>query len=83
MQIVIAVIGVFGAAGTIVSLSTVDMVGGVKAAIVAAVVLIAVYSLARIQPRASLSEKDTEKERVAESRERSSAAKDIRSPLKA
>jgi hypothetical protein len=83
MQIIIAVIGVFGAAGTIMFLSTVDMVGGVKAAIVAVVVLIAVYSMARIQPKASQSEQDTEKDCVAESCERSAAVKDIRFPLKA
>jgi hypothetical protein len=83
MQIIIAVIGVFGAAGTIAVLSTVDMAGGVKAAIIAVVVFIAVYSMARIQPKASQSEKDTEKECVAASCERSSAAKDIRFPLKA
>jgi hypothetical protein len=83
MKIIIAVISVFGAAGAIMFLSTVDIIGGVKAAIIAVVVLIAVYSMARIQPKASQSEKDTEKECVAESCERSSAAKDIRFPLKA
>ena len=83
MQIIIAVIGVLGAAGTIILLSTVDIVGGVKAAIVAVVVFIAVYSMARIQPKAAQSEKDTEKECVAESRARSAAEKDIRFPLKA
>ena len=82
MQIIIAVIGVLGAAGTIMLLSTVDMAGGVRAAIVAVVVFIAVYSMARIQPKASHSEKNTEIERVAESCERSAVAKDIRSPLK-
>jgi hypothetical protein len=83
MQIIIAVIGVLGAAGTIVLLSAVDMVGGVRAAIITVAVFIAVYSMARIQPKASQLEKDAEIARVAESRERSAAAKDIRAPLKA
>lgn len=82
MQIIIAVIGVLGAAGTIILLSTVDIVGGVKAVIVAVVVFMAVYSMARIQPKASQSERNIEIECVAESSERSAVANDIRSPLK-
>ena len=61
MQIIIAGIAVFGAVGIIIFLSFIDMNGGVKAAIVAMVVLFAVYSLARIQPKETKSEKDTGK----------------------
>ena len=61
MQIIIAGIAVFGAVGIIIFLSFLDMNGGVKAAIVAMVVLFAVYSLARIQPKETKSEKDTGK----------------------
>ena len=61
MQIIIAVIAVFGSVGIIVFLSTLNMNGGVKAAIVALVVFIAVYSMARIQPKETKSENDTGK----------------------
>jgi len=61
MQVIIASIAVFGAVGTIIFLSFQDMNGGVKVAIVALVVLIAVYSMARIQPKETKSEKDTGK----------------------
>ncbi len=42
---------VLGAAGIIVFTSTLDVGGGVKAVIVTLAVLIAVYSMARIQPK--------------------------------
>ena len=61
MQVIIAGIGVFGAVAVIIFLSNVAVNGGVKAAIVALVVLIAVYGMARIQPKESKSGKDTEK----------------------
>ena len=61
MLVIIASIAVFGAVGTIIFLSFQDMNGGVKVAIVALVVLIAVYSMARIQPKETKSEKDTGK----------------------
>ena len=53
MQVILAVIGVLGAAGIIIFLRTIDMGGGIKAAIIIAVVLMAVYSMARIQPKAT------------------------------
>jgi len=56
MQVILAIIGVFGAAGIIMFLSTLDMGGGIKAAIVIPVVLIAVYGMARIQPKETKSE---------------------------
>ena len=61
MQVIIGGIAVFGAVGIIIFLSFMDMNGGVKAALVALLVLIAVYSLARIQPKETTSEKDTGK----------------------
>ena len=61
MQIILAIISVLGAAGIIMLTSTLDIGGGVKAAIVTLVVLIAVYSMARIQPKATNPEKDTGK----------------------
>lgn len=61
MQVILAIIGVFGAAGIIIFLSTLDMGGGIKAAIIIPVVLIAVYGMARIQPKETKSEKDNEK----------------------
>ena len=61
MQVIIAGIAVFGAVGTIIFLSFIDMNGGVKAALVALMVFIAVYSLARIQPKETTSEKDAGK----------------------
>ncbi len=42
-------------------LSAMDVGAGVKAAIIVLVVFIAVYSLARIQPKETKSEKDTGK----------------------
>jgi len=61
MQVIIAGIAVFGVVAVIIFLSTVAINGGVKVAIVALVVFIAVYSMARIQPKESKSGKDTEK----------------------
>ena len=61
LQVIIAGIAVFGAVGTIIFLSFIDMNGGVKAALVALMVFIAVYSLARIQPKETTSEKDAGK----------------------
>jgi hypothetical protein len=61
MQVIIAGISVFGAVGIIIFLSFLDMNGGVKVALVVLFVLIAVYSLARIQPKETTSGKDTGK----------------------
>jgi predicted benzoate:H+ symporter BenE len=61
MQVIIAGIAVLGAVGTIIFLSFQDMNGGVKAALVTLTVFIAVYSLARIKPKETTSEKDTNK----------------------
>ena len=51
MQIMIAIISVLGAAGIIVFMSVLAIGGGIKAAIVTLAVLIAVYSMARIQSK--------------------------------
>ncbi len=59
MQLMIAVISVLGAAGIIVFTSTLDVGSGVKAVIVTVAVLIAVYSMARIQPKQENPKKDT------------------------
>ena len=61
MQVIIAGIGVFGAVAVIIFLSTVAINGGVKVAIVALVVLIAVYGMARIGAKETKSGKDTGK----------------------
>jgi membrane protein implicated in regulation of membrane protease activity len=53
MQIIIAILCVFGAVAVIVFLSTLAMNGVVKVAIVALVVLIAVYRMARIKLKES------------------------------
>ncbi|MCX5839132.1 MAG: hypothetical protein NTW71_11540 [Deltaproteobacteria bacterium] len=53
MQIIISIICVFGAVAVIIFLSALAMNGVVKVAIVSLVVLIAVYSMARIQPKES------------------------------
>ena len=58
MQLILAIISVLGAAGIIMLTSTLDIGGGVKAVIVTLVVLIAVYSMARIQPKATNLGKD-------------------------
>ncbi len=60
MQIVIAVVALFGAAGTIVFLSSLDMNDGFKAVLAAVLVLLAVYSMARVQTKETTAEKDTE-----------------------
>jgi len=61
MQVIIAGIAVFGAVGTIIFLSFLDMNGGIKAALAAMVVFIAVYAMARIPPKETTSEKNTGK----------------------
>jgi hypothetical protein len=61
MQVIIAGICVLGAAGTIIFLSTLHIGGAIKVPIVIVVVLIAVYSMARIQPREPKSGKDSGK----------------------
>lgn len=61
MDKIIAIIGVFCAIGIVILLSIEDMSGNVKLPIVVPLVLIAVYSMARIQPKESKSGKGTGK----------------------
>lgn len=61
MQIMLAIISVLGAAGVIILTSTLGIGGGIKAVIVTVAVLIAVYSMARIQPKATDPKKETGK----------------------
>jgi len=58
MQVTIAGIAVFGGAAAIVFLSSLDLSGWLKVAIVIPLVLLVVYSLARIHPKETTSEKD-------------------------
>ncbi len=53
MNILIAIISVLGTAGGIILASALDVGNAVKTLIVTVIVLIAVYSMARIQPRAT------------------------------
>lgn len=57
MQVVIGIVGVLGAAGVIILSSSLNINGAVRAVIIGLVVLMAVYSMARIQPREAKSEK--------------------------
>ena len=67
MNIFFAIICVFGATATIMLVSTLDLGGLLKAAIVIPMVLLAVYSMARIPPKEPEAEKkNTGKSRVAE-----------------
>lgn len=61
MQVIIAVIALVAAVGTIIFLGSLDINGAVKAALVAMVVLIAVFSMARIQPKETTSENTAKK----------------------
>jgi hypothetical protein len=61
MQIVIAIISVFGGAAIIMFLSTLKITGGVKVAIIIPIVFLIVYSMARIQSKEPKSEKDAGK----------------------
>jgi hypothetical protein len=56
MQVIIAIICVFGAAAAIIFLSSLAMNSVVKIAIVVLAVFIAVYSMARIQTKESKAE---------------------------
>jgi hypothetical protein len=58
MDKIIAIIGVFCAIGIVILLSIEDMSGNVKLPIVVPLVLIAGYSLTRIQPKETKSGKD-------------------------
>jgi hypothetical protein len=58
MNVIIAVVCVFGAAGIIIPTSTLDLSGWLKAAILCPVVLLAVYSMARIQPKETGTKKE-------------------------
>ena len=66
MDIIIAIICVFGASATIILVSTLDLGTMLKAAIVIPMVLLAVYSMARIPPKEPEAEKNTGKSRIAE-----------------
>ena len=57
MNIFFAVISVGGTAVAIMVVSTLDLGGWLNAVIIAPLVLFAVYSMARIQPKETLSEK--------------------------
>jgi membrane protein YdbS with pleckstrin-like domain len=61
MQVIIAGIALLGAVGIIIFLSYVNISAAVKVPLVALLVLIAVYSLARIPPKETNSGKDTGK----------------------
>jgi len=51
MGIILGVLGVVGCAATIILVSTLGLAGWLKAAIVVPAVLLAVYSMARIQSK--------------------------------
>ncbi len=57
MNIIFAVISVIGTAAAIMLVSTLGLGGWLNAIIIAPLVLFAVYSMARIQPKETLSEK--------------------------
>jgi membrane protein implicated in regulation of membrane protease activity len=61
MHIIIGIIGVFGAVAVITFLSFLAMNGVVKAVIITLAVLIAVYSMARIQSKESKAGNDAGK----------------------
>ncbi len=61
MQIIIAGIAIFGTVGIIIFLSSVEISGAVKTPIIILLVLLAVYSMARIQPKETRPERDTRK----------------------
>jgi uncharacterized membrane-anchored protein len=61
MNIFFAVISVVGTAVTIMLVSTLGLGGWLNAVIVVPLVIFAVYSMARIQPKETLSEKIPEK----------------------
>jgi membrane protein implicated in regulation of membrane protease activity len=61
MQYIFAGICLFGAVATMVFLRFLHLGGWLTAAILIPLVLLAVYSLARIQPKETKSEKDTGK----------------------
>ena len=61
MNIIIAIICVFGAVATIMLVSTLGLGSWLKAAIIVPVVFLAVYSMARIQPKEPEAEKDNGK----------------------
>ena len=61
MQYIFAGICLFGAVAAMVFLSSLHLGGWLTAAILIPVVLLVVYSMARIQPKEPKSEKDTGK----------------------
>ena len=61
MQYIFAGICLFGAVAAMVFLSSLHLGGWLTAAILIPVVLLVVYSMARIQPKETKSEKDTGK----------------------
>ena len=74
MDIIIAIICVFGAAATIILVSTLGLVSWLKAAIIVPVVFLAIYSMARIPPKEPEAEKNTGKSRIAEIFEKAHAS---------
>ena len=74
MNIIIAIICVFGSVATIMFLSTLSMGSWFKAAIIVPVVLLAVYSMARIPPKEPEAEKIPEKSKSPISSQSSQSA---------
>ena len=58
MDIIIAILCVFGAAAGIMLVSTLAVSGWLKAAVVVPLVLVAVYSMARIQPAEAVTKRE-------------------------
>ena len=61
MSVIFAIICVLGSAATIMLVSTLSMSGWFKAALIVLVVFVAVYSMARIQPKETQSGENTGK----------------------
>lgn len=74
MNIFFAIIGVLGAAATIMLVSSLDLGGLLKAAIIIPMVLFAVYSMARIPSREQETEKSAEKASVGDIPEKAHAS---------
>lgn len=66
MNILFAIVGVLGAAATTILVSATDLGGWMKVVIVVPMVMLAVYSMARIPPGEPEAEESTCKSPVAE-----------------
>ena len=66
MSVIIAIFCVFGTAASIVFLSTLDLGNWLTAALIAPLVLLAVYSMARIQPGEKATKTETAVQGAAE-----------------